>query len=334
MSAELFLANDPRLETVWRAIILYGGNSATFKFALAKTLLELRPESGRHITLAELAEPYSRNLVEHLKKADKQGTAPTSNFLKACRQSITGEVTHEKLIETTVKLGFVNVLNAFHIVDSATLSRFFDLKQSNSIRDGIVVTDNFSKLLETDQLGSLEKEAEARWRLVEAAWEMRISRRLLGIEFDSRTKLLNGVAQYRRVSLTSCRSALNSYQKGKCFYCNCTISLSNPNLHPHVDHFFPWKLQAETEFRGDVDGVWNLVLACRDCNSRKGKKLPTGRLQRKLLTRNNLLIESHHPLRETLMNQYGGAGRQRIERFHEARWKEAQRLGFIVLWEG
>ena len=265
MSAELFLANDPRVETIWRAIVLYGGNSATYKFALAESLLELRPESGQHITLAELAEPYSRNLVEHLKKADKQGTAKESKFLEACRKSITGAVTHGRLIETTVKLGFVNVLEAFHNVDGTTLSRFFNLTQSNSIRDGIVVTDNFSRLLETDQLGSLGEEAEARWRLVEAAWEIRISRRLLGIEYDSRTKLLDGVAQYRRVPLTSCRSALNSYQKGKCFYCNCTISLSESDLHPHVDHFFPWILQAETEFLEDVDGVgilyWSVGIA-------------------------------------------------------------------------
>ena len=196
------------------------------------------------------------------------------------------------------------------------------------------MTDNVSRLLETDQLGSLEGEAEGRWRLVEAAWEMRISRKLLGVQYDSETKFLDGVVRYRRTPLTSCRSALNSYQKGKCFYCKCTISLSNPDLHPHVDHFFPWKLQAETEFRGDVDGVWNLVLACRDCNSRKGKKLPTARLQKWLLTRNHFLVESHHPLRETLIRQYGGVGRQKIEGFHVARWYEARKLGFIVPWDG
>ena len=36
-----FQLNDPSLESQWRAIILFGRNSATYKFAFAKSLLEL-----------------------------------------------------------------------------------------------------------------------------------------------------------------------------------------------------------------------------------------------------------------------------------------------------
>ena len=36
-----FQLNDPSLESQWRAIILFGKNSATYKFAFAKSLLEL-----------------------------------------------------------------------------------------------------------------------------------------------------------------------------------------------------------------------------------------------------------------------------------------------------
>lgn len=36
-----FQINDPSLESQWRAIILFGKNSATYKFAFAKSLLEL-----------------------------------------------------------------------------------------------------------------------------------------------------------------------------------------------------------------------------------------------------------------------------------------------------
>ena len=34
-----FQINDPSLESQWRAIILFGKNSATYKFAFAKSLL-------------------------------------------------------------------------------------------------------------------------------------------------------------------------------------------------------------------------------------------------------------------------------------------------------
>jgi hypothetical protein len=36
-----FQINDTSLETQWRALILFGKNSATYKFAFAKSLLEL-----------------------------------------------------------------------------------------------------------------------------------------------------------------------------------------------------------------------------------------------------------------------------------------------------
>jgi len=57
-----------------------------------------------------------------------------------------------------------------------------------------------------------------------------------------------------------------------------------------------------------IDGVWNLVLACTECNAGVGGKfarIPTIRLLERLETRNNFLIASHHPLRETLINQTG-----------------------------
>jgi hypothetical protein len=58
----------------------------------------------------------------------------------------------------------------------------------------------------------------------------------------------------------------------------------------------------------DVDGVWNLVLACRRCNrGERGKSLrvPSGRLVAQLHERNNWLVDSHHPLRETIILQTG-----------------------------
>ena len=58
----------------------------------------------------------------------------------------------------------------------------------------------------------------------------------------------------------------------------------------------------------DADGVWNLVHACQRCNRGEGGKffaVPSGRLIEKLHQRNNWLVESHHPLRETIMLQTG-----------------------------
>jgi len=44
--SEVFNDKELKLEDYWRAIILRGRNVASYKFALAKTLLDLKPESG------------------------------------------------------------------------------------------------------------------------------------------------------------------------------------------------------------------------------------------------------------------------------------------------
>lgn len=110
----------------------------------------------------------------------------------------------------------------------------------------------------------------------------------------------------RRQSVSSARDALNGYQKGHCFYCFGAIDLTGDNP-PDVDHFFPHVLKFGP--LGDqVDGVWNLTLACRSCNRGTGGKfarIPSLGLLGRLHQRNEYLIMSHHPLRETLIGQTG-----------------------------
>ena len=53
------------LDSYWRSIILFGKNSASYKFALAKSLLEIVPTGKTEISLEELALPFSKHLCEH-----------------------------------------------------------------------------------------------------------------------------------------------------------------------------------------------------------------------------------------------------------------------------
>ena len=80
-----------------------------------------------------------------------------------------------------------------------------------------------------------------------------------------------------------------------------------------VDHFYPHTLQKYVLFT-DLNGVWNLVLACKDCNrGENGKfaRLPDRKYLERLAKRNEFLISSHHPLRETLMQQTGNTVEER-----------------------
>lgn len=141
---------------------------------------------------------------------------------------------------------------------------------------------------------------------METAWELGVARPL--ISFDPEAGVLTAQDRGRRVVVTSSRPALNGYQKGCCFYCFAAVTVERGAQAADVDHFFPWSLRGL--LLGNVDGVWNLVLACRDCNrGAEGKfdAVPTLELVARLHRRNEFLITSHHPLRETLIAQTGSS---------------------------
>ena len=65
----------------------------------------------------------------------------------------------------------------------------------------------------------------------------------------------------------------------------------------HVDHFLPWSVRNEVD---NINSIWNLVLACQSCvNLKKSNRQPKRKFLDELHKRNEYLINSHHPLRET-----------------------------------
>jgi len=269
---------------------------------------------------------FAKHICEHLQSADKQGTSSSSKFLEECRKFNLGQLSETELVAATSKLGFVNVIDAFHRVGDADVpTKFFidERKQSKGIR----ITDTFNDLKASEQAESLTSEVEARWSLVEAAWELKLSRSVVSINFDPLDELLyRSDNKLRRKAVTSTRDALNGYQKGQCFYCYDFISLDGSSTNtPEVDHFHPHLLK-QFNIPG-IDGVWNLVLSCKDCNRGSGGKfgkLPELKYLQRLSTRNEYLITSNHPLSETLIQQTGKNAQERrsfLNDFYTEAWK-------------
>jgi len=297
---------NPTVEDCWRGIVLYGKNTASYKFALATALLELKPASGQLLKLEELAPVFAGHIAKHLVEAPKQITLPNSQFLKACIQ-FNEDQDHSKLIAATVAQGFNNVIDAFHIVSSAPVAHSFFIDERKENR-GVRITDEFSKLIFGVYSDNLNYEVGARWRLVETAWNLGLSANLLNVQYDADLEELFVQDRHlKRRSVTSSRAALNGYQKGKCFYCGAPVSLVAGLMNMDVDHFFPHALK-QRRLGINFDGVWDLVLSCRTCNrGQDGKfdRIPSIDLLVRLFDRNEYFIGSHHPLRETLLNQTG-----------------------------
>ena len=225
-----------------------------------------------------------------------------------------GHIEESELLDVTTLLGFNNVIDAFHVVgDNDVPTRFFIDERDNS--GGIRLTDDLVELATQPSGEDLASETEARWQLVEEAWDSRKTGQMTTVLYDATSELLVPALLGKRRSIAEVRPALNGYQKGHCFYCYRPITLiPNGDAAPiDVDHFFPHSLMA----RGlpvNLDVPWNLVLACAPCNrgqSGKFASLPASMYLSRLHTRNEYLIGSHHPLRESLIESTGSTAVQR-----------------------
>ena len=238
--------------------------------------------------------------------------------MAACRHFNAGRITRDELVSTTALLGFNNVIDAFHVVDRADVStRFFVDERQQSLR-GIRFTDELLVLAsEADTKAPLEAEAESRWRLVESAWhERRSTGATLRVDYDRPSEMIvRGMLGHRR-HITWVRPSLSGYQASTCFYCGTAVTpLLGLDHSADIDHYFPHMLMS----RGvlvDLDDVWNLVLACAECNrgaAGKFHRLAHGDFLERLWQRNERLIGSHHPLREAMMAATGSTSAKRLE---------------------
>ena len=86
-----------------------------------------------------------------------------------------------------------------------------------------------------------------------------------------------------RENLDSYRKVLFEFGQIDCFYCGKKLSENA------VDHFVPWSFVKD-------DKLWNFVLACPDCNSRKSDRLASQAYLSNLKRRNEALIKMKHIL--------------------------------------
>ena len=290
----------------WRHIIRFGRNVASYKFALGRVLLELGRQQQTFVPLDDLAVPYAAAICEHLRAEDRQSTSAMSRFLNACRSHNRGELDDAKLAEATVRFGFNNVIDAFHISRDGQPTQTPFFVDERTSRHGITLTDHLLELANGVQSSVLPLEVDARWNLVQTSWGLRLDARLVSFEItpDDAAVDLYVPARLHRGPITGVRDALSGYQDGRCAYCN-ELFTDIGTKRVAVDHVLPFVLMARGWPDGDLHQIWNFVLACYACNSAKRDRPPDADWMPWLERRTEHLIASHHPLRETLITQLG-----------------------------
>ena len=293
-------------EKYWRSLILYGANVATYKFALGKSLLVLSKNNNQKIHQNDLAIEFSRHMCEHLKTGKNQCTNKISSFIDACNAFNINKISHDQLISETKNTGFRYVLDAFHTLKGGQVTKkFYDIEGKGKNRS-LILTDYLFELAESLQFENLKQEVEARWKLVEDTWTFGTGSSISPVSYDIDTKDLyvDDISTYRR-NLTAAKYAFIGYQSGKCFYCFENI-LVDEKINCDVDHFIPFTLRYR--INANLNGVWNLVLSCSNCNRGSNGKLhriPKIKYLERLNKRNNYLIASNHPLSNTIIRQTG-----------------------------
>jgi hypothetical protein len=156
--------------STWRALILYGANAATYKFAFGRALLETAAEGHEQVSLRDLAPRYAALLGEALEREPRQGTARSSRFLDALRAHAEGKLPLEDMHAVTVRSGFSNVVDAFPMLGGSTAPVTFyeDRRKDPGVR-GLVLAPDLRDLAQRGEQEWLDRETDARWRLVAQA---------------------------------------------------------------------------------------------------------------------------------------------------------------------
>jgi 5-methylcytosine-specific restriction endonuclease McrA len=272
--------NEPsQPEDFWRAVILYGLNSATYKIALAQCLVQYGRGDQNDIPVEQLAGDFFGVYKERLTSGRPQLAQPNRWTImeRVVVQERTGMLSRDEAIAYVAREAFNDVLPRFHTVSDRSLPFTFYVFDGKRLRLDDAVFDLFANGNHQD----LVEETNARWDLLEAAFTMR--REHWALSNNVREMYLqNG---YRRTNVTHLRPILNGYQHNRCFYCDDVMI----DGEVHVDHMIPRQVIQHDE-------VWNLVLAHRFCNLQKNDNLPDRRYLEKLLERNEHFIASNHPI--------------------------------------
>ena len=282
----------------WKAIILYGLNSATYKIALAKTLLKLGREEQTAVSWDHLAQSFLDQYITRLDKEDAMPQQSNPSRLTKMERIVkklrTGNFSYEEAVTTVAKDGFNDVIPRFHTIgtNSDLISEYF---YSYDFGNELVLHDSLLEICDGKSF-ELQAELEARWSLLEGAFMINHD------NWDLANDLRNIYLQsgHKRKNLTDNIPFLQAYQGNRCFYCGEPIEREDI----HVDHVLPRQVL-------NHDQEWNLVLSHSFCNIQKGDKLVGKHFINKLIQRNENLIGSNHPWKNRIKQDLGNTKKRR-----------------------
>jgi hypothetical protein len=304
-------------EDHWKAIILFGRNTATYKIALAKSLLAFCHQGMTTVSWEYLSKQFFH---EYLNRLNLESPMPQlyqpgrlAVMVRIIAEYKSGKLDEQGAIDRVGNEAFGDVIKRFHNVGShgnLSESMFYRFDMGKNL----IITDDLHSLIENSAT-ELESELEARWSLLEGAFSLHHDNYQLCN--DLREIYLKSEDATERKSLTGNVGFLQGYQGNTCFYCGLDLN----GINAHVDHVLPRQVVQH-------DLIWNLVLAHAHCNEQKSDRLVGDHYIEKLIARNENIMGSNHPWKKEIEHALGSnAGRRR-----SSIKEHYQRVGQILGW--
>jgi hypothetical protein len=299
------------MHQLFTSIVSKGAKSNTYKFALAKFLLDYSKsqklkEQDYQITYNEIATKFLEYYwFQECKYKFKQdfnkdkvpvvigiiqkhcGTEYISdsyeNYFKE-RQEL-----QQKMISEIEKKSLNNVIPRFQPQEQHDYYQHFH--DRNKGGRGYKSSSKKYIILKYEALKFFKENYETLSKVLVLEWAKFLEKTNFTPKLISKIELMKDP---KRSSLTKFREVLLKMDR-ECFY--CTKLLEDGNIH--IDHFIPWSYIYE-------DVLWNLVPACSRCNLIKSDALPPKACMEKIITRNqtNKLITWNSNIEEYYENCY------------------------------
>ncbi len=305
-------ATDDEFERVFLNIISLGSKDNTYKFAFARFLLDYSREhddTETHVSFKTIAEYFlsyywpqiCKLKMKHAPQTTKKPVVVTiiKNEFKEQHYPDTYKRIKRKepdkikeCISGIVKQCFHNVTWRFQkarISGATEIRLFYDYRIARTVnRNKKYVDLDYGIRLNPDAIRFFKNYNVILLKAVILEWSKFLEDLNIGMpKIIAKTDGRN----MKRGSLTRYKKMLTPIFC-ECFYCERTLEKGRTT---HVEHVIPFDYIAE-------DDIWNLTLACQECNLSKSGALPPMKYIEKLIERNSKYQGQITPLEKSLTN--------------------------------
>ncbi len=303
---------DEKMKRIFVSIMASGKKDNTYKFALAKILLDYckntmsADKTAQKIPYRYLAKEFLRHywhqeyvfkmkqdfkitksplVIQSIREVFKN--RPPPNFDLLDKQDI--EAATEKILKT--------VFGHARKGTSMVVPRFQNIPGSGGNEEHRIFYE-YSDDAQAIQLSSHAFNFFKNNHAILSGYLLSEWAKFLEKTNSSMPRLVEkiGIPNKKRGSLAEFRN-IYSEHTDCCFYCGNRLETD----FTQVDHFIPWSYIFD-------DDAWNLVLACSDCNCKKSDCIPQADFKSELIKRNNTYRETIPKLQLSLKQLNMGRG--------------------------